>query len=259
MCKYYIFFLFLFLSRLSSAQRLHAVYEYIPSAMATFKEAVYYDGTVKIAVRDSMPIRKQELNKDADDEEVASSFSITIGSGKRYNRVVIHQNKTDQQLETRSIQGVNYLVTDKFPALVWNTDYTDVDTLGKHVCHKATASYRGTTLVAYYTNDIPVPVGPSKFGGLPGLIVMLYNESANPNYWYLKEVNYPYTGDIPVNDKYIQSLPKLSLEEFVKKDDQFNEEQMRIMYSKMPMMEGVSVEKQKVRGSVEHEYEWEHQ
>ncbi len=127
MCKYYIFFLFLFLSRLSSAQRLHAVYEYIPSAMATFKEAVYYDGTVKIAVRDSMPIRKQELNKDADDEEVASSFSITIGSGKRYNRVVIHQNKTDQQLETRSIQGVNYLVTDKFPALVWNTDYTDVD------------------------------------------------------------------------------------------------------------------------------------
>jgi hypothetical protein len=53
--------------------------------MATFKEDVYYDGTVKIAVRDSMPIRKQELNKDGDDE-VASSFSITIGSGKRYNR-----------------------------------------------------------------------------------------------------------------------------------------------------------------------------
>jgi uncharacterized protein YneF (UPF0154 family) len=88
---------------------------------------------------------------------------------------------------------------------------------------------------------------------------MLYNESANPNYWYLKEVNYPYAGNIPVNDKYIQSLPKLSLEEFVKKDDQINEEQMRIMYSKMPMMEGVSVDKQKVRGSVEQVYEWEHQ
>jgi len=51
----------------------------------------------------------------------------------------------------------------------------------------------------------------------------------------------------------------LSLEEFVKKDDQINEEQMRIMYSKMPMMEGVSVDKQKVRGSVEQVYEWEHQ
>lgn len=258
MHKYYIFFLFLLLSRFSFAQRLHAIYEYIPSEMATYKEEVYYDGTVKIAVRDSTPQRKQEFNGDVNGE-VGSSLSLTIGSGKRFNRVVIHQNNAHEQLETRSLQGTNYLVTDKFPALVWNTDYTDVDTLGKHVCHKATAAYRGTTLVAYYTNDIPIPVGPSKFGGLPGLIVMLYNESASPNYWYLKEVNYPYAGDIPVNDKYIQSLSKLSLEEFVKKEDQSNEEQMRILQSKMPTIEGLTVDRQKVRGTVEQLYEWEHQ
>ncbi|WP_293957829.1 MULTISPECIES: GLPGLI family protein [unclassified Sphingobacterium] len=258
MHKYYIFFFVLFLSRLSFAQRIHAVYEYIPSAMATFKENVYYDGMVKIAVRDSTPQQMQLLDNDVDDE-VTPSFSITIGSGKRFSRVVMHQNNANQQLETRSIQGVNYLVTDKFPVLVWNTAYDDVDTLGNYVCHKATASYRGTTLVAYYTNTIPVPVGPSKFGGLPGLIVMLYNESANPNYWYLKEVNYPYNGSIPIDYKYIHSLSKLTLEEFVKKEDQFNEEHMRMLYSKMPMMEGVSVEKQKVRGSVEQKYEWENQ
>ena len=258
MRKYYIFFLFLLLSRFSSAQRLHAIYEYIPSQMATFKENVYYDGRTKIAVRDSTPQRKQEVNKDNNDE-FASSLSVTIGSGKRFNRIVIHQNNASEQVETRSLQGTNYLVTDKFPALVWNTDYSDVDTLGKHVCHKATATYRGTTLVAYYTHDIPVPVGPSKFGGLPGLIVMLYNESASPNYWYLKEVNYPYSGDIPVNDSYIHSLPKLSLEEFIKKEDQSNEEQMRILYSKIPAIEGVTVDQQKIRGSVEQVYEWEHQ
>lgn len=258
MHKNYIFFLFLFLSGSSFAQRLHAVYEYIPSAMATFKEQVYYDGTVKIAVRDSLPKRNQDINQDVDGE-VASTFSMTIGSGKIYNKVVIQQNNAAEQLETGSIEGVNYLVTDKFPPLVWNTNYNDVDTLGKYVCQKATAAYRGTTLVAYYTNDIPVPVGPSKFGGLPGLIVMLYNESANPNYWYLKEVNYPYEGTSPINDSYIHSLPKLTLEEFVKKNDRITEEQMRVLYSKIPVMEGVSVAGKKVRGGVEQVYEWEHQ
>ncbi len=258
MYKYYIFFLLLSLSGTSFAQRLHAIYEYMPSPMATFKEQVYYDGTVKIAVRDSLPKRNEDINKDIDGE-VAPTFSMTVGSGKSYNKVVIQQNNVSQQLETRSIDGINYLVNDQFPSLVWNINYTDVDTLGKYVCHKATAPYRGTTLVAYYTNDIPVPVGPSKFGGLPGLIVMLYNESANPNYWYLKEVNYPYAGNTPINDTYIYALPKLTLEEFVKKNDRITEERMRILYSKIPVVEGVNVEGKKVRGSVEQVYEWEHQ
>ncbi|MNM63276.1 hypothetical protein D3C81_746400 [compost metagenome] len=132
MHKYYIFFLFLFVSGSSFAQRLHAVYEYMPSPMATFQEQVYYDGTVKIAVRDSVPKRNQDINKDIDGE-VAPTFSMTIGSGKLYNKIVIQQNNASQQLETRSIEGVNYLVTDQFPSLVWNTNYTDVDTLGKYV------------------------------------------------------------------------------------------------------------------------------
>ncbi|MDF2477100.1 MAG: hypothetical protein K0S24_2583 [Sphingobacterium sp.] len=41
--------------------------------MATFKEEVYYDGMVKIAVRNSTPQAKQEFNKDVNNE-VASSY-----------------------------------------------------------------------------------------------------------------------------------------------------------------------------------------
>jgi len=33
---------------------------------------------------------------------------------------------------------------------------------------------------------------------------------------------------------------------------------MRILYSKIPVVEGVNVEGKKVRGSVEQVYEWEH-
>jgi len=257
MNKYFLFFLLSLTTTVSHGQKLKAVYQYLPSPMATFREEVYFQDGIKTSVRDSLAQPKPQSTENDNDEEVSGSMSVTLDMGKVYRNIVIQKNNAPQLVETRSLKGSNYLVSDEFPTLVWNTNYTDVDTLGKHICHKATATYRGTTLVAYYTNDIPIPAGPYKFGGLPGLIVMLYNEGANPHYWLLKEIEYPYTGDVPVNEKYINGLPKLSLESYIKKDDLENEEQMRIMMSKMPMMDGVNVEHKKIRGSVEQVYEWE--
>ncbi|MDR2275989.1 MAG: GLPGLI family protein [Sphingobacterium sp.] len=247
-----------YISCLANAQKLRAVYEYIPSGMATFKEHVYFENGVKTAVLDSI-WTSTDLEKEVEneEEEIPNSSSFQLNTGTKYRQIVIQKENDNLIKETRSIKGKNYLVEDQFPELVWNTDYPDVDTLARHVCHKATAKYRGTTLVAYYTEEIPVPVGPSKFGGLPGLIVMLYNESANPNYWYLKEVVFPYQGTVPVNENYIFKLPKLSLQEFVEKEDKMIDEQMRIIASKIPVIEGMTSESKKVRGGVEQVYEWE--
>ncbi|QIH35571.1 GLPGLI family protein [Sphingobacterium sp. DR205] len=256
MYKYSLFFLFLLATTVSYGQELKAVYEYLLSPIATFREEVYFQNGVKTSVRDSLPQLKPQA-PNSSEEELSGSMSVTLDMGKTYRNIIIQKSNAPQLVETRSFKGSNYLVSDEFPPLAWNTSYTDVDTLGKHICHKATVTYRGTTLVAYYTNDIPVPAGPYKFGGLPGLIVMLYNEGANPHYWLLKEIEYPYTGDVPVNEKYMNALPKLSLESFIKKEDLETEERMRMMMSKMPLIEGVTVERKKVRGSVEQVYEWE--
>lgn len=247
-----------YISCLANAQKLRAVYEYIPSGIATFKEQVYFENGVKTAVLDSISTSTNlEKEGENEEEEIPNSSSLQLNTGTKYRQIVIQKENNNLIKETRSINGVNYLVEDQFPELVWNMDYPDVDTLSKYLCHKATARYRGTTLIAYYTEDIPVPVGPSKFGGLPGLIVMLYNESAYPNYWYLKEVVFPYQGTKPVNEDYIFKLPKLSLQEFVKKEDAMLEEKMRIIESKIPVIEGMTSERKKVRGGVEQVYEWE--
>lgn len=42
-------------------------------------------------------------------------------------------------------------------------------------CHKATCYFRGRKYVAWYTEDIPLSYGPYYFGGLPGLIIELYD------------------------------------------------------------------------------------
>jgi len=44
-----------------------------------------------------------------------------------------------------------------------------------YLCHKATTRFRGRDYIAWYTEEIPFPYGPFKFGGLPGLIACIYD------------------------------------------------------------------------------------
>lgn len=54
--------------------------------------------------------------------------------------------------------------------------------------NKATTLFRGRQYTAWYTPDIPLPYGPWKFNGLPGLILEVYDEE---NIFYLaaKKIN----------------------------------------------------------------------
>ena len=44
-----------------------------------------------------------------------------------------------------------------------------------HQCQKATTHWRGRDFVAWFAADIPMRLGPWSFGGLPGLILKLYD------------------------------------------------------------------------------------
>ena len=244
----------------TKAQILQAKYDYILSEMATYEEHIYVENGRKISIRDSVRVNKVETeHMQSDDDMYSSSISLVIDAGKNFRKIIIQNNDGKDLIETASFENNNYLLTDKdFPTLIWDTNFDEEEKFGSYTCKKAVANYRGTKLIAYYSTEIPVSAGPYKFNGLPGLIVMVYNEAAYPNYWLLKEVQYPYVGDIPMDEKYIHSLPKLTLEAYVKKEEDKNEQQLRMMRSKLP--EGVEMEptsSKKVRGSVEQIYEWE--
>jgi GLPGLI family protein len=44
------------------------------------------------------------------------------------------------------------------------------------LCHKATTQFKGRSYTAWYCPAIPIPNGPWKLGGLPGLIVEAYED-----------------------------------------------------------------------------------
>ena len=67
-----------------------------------------------------------------------------------------------------------YHYTEPIPQQQWTMAEGDSTILG-YTCHKATTRFRGRDYIAWYTEEIPYPYGPYKFGGLPGLITCIYD------------------------------------------------------------------------------------
>lgn len=65
----------------------------------------------------------------------------------------------------------NCVVSDTLSTIQWTLLPDEQRVLGKFICHKATGSFRGRDYEVWYAPDIPVPSGPFKLGGLPGLIL----------------------------------------------------------------------------------------
>ncbi len=72
---------------------------------------------------------------------------------------------------------------------VWNIT-NETKKIGSYSCTKATTTFRGRDYTAWFTLKIPVPYGPWKLNGLPGLILEAYDTDKYV-YWYFKNLVYP--------------------------------------------------------------------
>jgi len=69
----------------------------------------------------------------------------------------------------------NFLYTEPIPVQNWIVS-DDTLTVAGYLCQKATCRFRGRDYIAWFSNDIPISNGPWKFGGLPGLILKVYDK-----------------------------------------------------------------------------------
>ncbi|MEG1586769.1 MAG: GLPGLI family protein [Bacteroidales bacterium] len=64
-----------------------------------------------------------------------------------------------------------YVYTEPIPLFKWNVNFFDTRKISGYLCHKATTLFRGRDYEVWYTTEVPVPFGPWKLNGLPGLIL----------------------------------------------------------------------------------------
>lgn len=96
---------------------------------------------------------------------------------------VIYKNYPSNKLTfvSRTVGGVfryeeDYPITMKWKLLPEKKKILD------YTCQKAETVFRGRTYTAWFTMEIPLKEGPGKFGGLPGLILQLYDSQNHFNY-----------------------------------------------------------------------------
>jgi GLPGLI family protein len=79
-----------------------------------------------------------------------------------YTRMPMHLHKNNSQYS-------EYLHPQK-----WEI-YEDTLVVKGYLCQKAKCRFRGRNYTAWFAVDIPINNGPWKFGGLPGLILKIYD------------------------------------------------------------------------------------
>ena len=76
-------------------------------------------------------------------------------------------------LKYRLSTSAFFVYPDSVPSLEWNFSDEETDSIMDYDCRKATVEYAGRNYTAWFTPEIPLPFGPYKFRGLPGLILKL--------------------------------------------------------------------------------------
>ena len=97
---------------------------------------------------------------------------IRIG-GPGEGNVMYKNFSTQQFFEQTSLAEKEYVIDDTIKTQPWKLADETKTILG-HTCRKATLKTpMGSNVVAWYTEDIPVPIGPENFTGLPGAVLMM--------------------------------------------------------------------------------------
>ena len=254
---YKSFFLCVLLYALSFSQNIKVTYAYRPSEAFETEEEVYLNNGYKVSIVDSI------LEKKYKPREYGSDVTIEKDKGvKRYRNILIDDISKNNTYFTYQIKKTNYIVSDNPPPIKWNLKYKETKKIGKYTCKKATATFRGTNIEAYYTQEIPVSIGPYKFKGLPGLILEITTVGINYRYWVVKNIQYPFNRTPDYSSKYIKSLPKIGIKDLVKKIDDNNDEDQSIILSKIQLPNGAKLGKVETiggnaRGMIENKFEWE--
>ncbi|ADQ82341.1 GLPGLI family protein [Riemerella anatipestifer] len=101
------------------------------------------------------------------------NFNFDRGAMDNYRTAVnfsIEKNYTSQNITFKNrIAADTYSYTENNPT-TWEI-LPETTKIGNYETQKAKTTYGGRTWIAWFTTEIPMPDGPYKFFGLPGLIV----------------------------------------------------------------------------------------
>tara|TARA_B100001063_G_C16643810_1_gene492256 strand:- start:158 stop:937 length:780 start_codon:yes stop_codon:yes gene_type:complete len=217
----------------------------------SIRSYLLFDNYKSLFVWKSLYQERKSSKKVSDDDSSQITFKKvykdTIGTR------VFNNYSNDKLILREPLLDENFTVIDNKLEIKWKFSNEFKDISGFN-CQKATAFFRGRYYIAWFTTKIPVPSGPWKLNGLPGLILEAYDKDREVNFLFKKLYkcnNCCEKVEILINDKTI------AIKNFVKEKDNMYQKILTQALSKLPR--GVKVENLKTyeRNGIELKYEWE--
>ena len=101
-------------------------------------------------------------------------FRKDIWSEYQYSQIFVRGKELTEWAVMPAAEFIQYRYTEPWPSMQWTLGNEKQSICG-YQCQKATCHWRGRDYEAWFTSAIPMKSGPWKFGGLPGLIMKIYD------------------------------------------------------------------------------------
>ena len=92
----------------------------------------------------------------------------------QYGYFYVRENELTEWAIMPFPEITHYRYSEPWPSMKWELS-DEQQTICGYQCQKATCHWRGRDFAAWFTPKIPIKSGPWKFGGLPGLIMKVYD------------------------------------------------------------------------------------
>lgn len=253
--------LFLLLPMLSVAQTNGKVIYKVILESEEFKElegTLLFDGQVSLFFVDmqsqhSSKNQNEQIDFESDNK-VNFYFDFSLNRPLQYE-VFIDREKDiiySQRSFFKDSKTKPCVVFEETGLVEWKFE-DGVKKIGSFSVHKATTNFRGRKYIAWFTPEIPIDIGPWKFQGLPGAILEIKDEELGVQFLF-SSIQIPFENKDKIKPPVDGDL--ISLNEFIKYRDNFNNEFIRLVKSKLPRDVSISdVSIKETDRSIEREYE----
>jgi GLPGLI family protein len=186
----------------------------------TYNNIINIDNGLLLATNEYSYYNSSILKKEKKSEIDNSELQIAIENDEHLSEIIVNRKTnilTERLFESQFLKN-KFDVIEDTPKFKWVIT-KDTKFINKYLCKKATTEFRGRKYEVWYTEKIPVSIGPWKFNGLPGLILVAEDKEGIYK-WEAKSIRFPYDDKTNQLLKVVKDKPsykKISFKEYDKK------------------------------------------
>ncbi|WP_412850576.1 GLPGLI family protein [Chryseobacterium sp. PMSZPI] len=254
--KKVLLLILLFICGFYFSQQIHVKYLRVLSSFTTSYEDLYIKNNQVLSIQDSIIINNRLTD--------SWTLGVNLDNGKKPTKQYfvsdLDKDKNDETEKnfffTSNVDSREFFIYDKVPKPDWKIEENQIKTIAGYKCIKATGTFRGSKIIAYFTKDLPYSTGPFKFYGLPGLILDIRAENKDYNIWKAESVDVNDKTAVTFKPQFLKK-EKISLKDYVAA----KEAHMNKIFAKVADALPKTNFKTKIttnqRFTVEQKYEWE--